>query len=448
MNEYFKTTLIFLLTGMLLTLFNVGEALSIPAFAKKYNKRCSLCHAAVPKLNALGERYRLNGYQFPGTMDETPLWHQEAHTILSLMVHGMYNNMTMKNNTSMTMNGVPANDKVTISDFEVSTLEFLSGGTLGKNLSYFAFFEIEKEGELQSDGTWQTETSTSLKELFGIYNNVGGGNTGNLNLRFGLFEMEIPFSSIRALGSSHSVPYLVYSASPSGFRLDLPQSGISAYGLLPFGLLYEAAVVNGSNADFDGNDEKDFYFRLAQSVGNHRIGGFYYNGTSNLNTYVNELNEKFSRYGADVSANFLLGDMHVNLIGQYLVGKDDIAGAGGGHHKPTVSNSEYLFQGSMPAGFNEFEYSGYFVEADISIIPHKLITMVRYESLKVNEQAAMFSEDNVTRIVGQLRYYFQPNFFTVLQYHTQDNMLGTMSDSYGVMDMDMDMLMAMFAIAW
>ena len=37
----------------------------IPAFARKYRTSCTTCHTAAPKLNVLGEAFRLNGYQFP-----------------------------------------------------------------------------------------------------------------------------------------------------------------------------------------------------------------------------------------------------------------------------------------------------------------------------------------------------------------------------------------------
>ena len=40
-------------------------AFAIPAFARMYRTSCSTCHTAAPKLNVLGEAFRLNGYRFP-----------------------------------------------------------------------------------------------------------------------------------------------------------------------------------------------------------------------------------------------------------------------------------------------------------------------------------------------------------------------------------------------
>ena len=42
------------------------ESYAIPAFARKYKTSCATCHNGFPKLNAFGEAFRRNGYQFPG----------------------------------------------------------------------------------------------------------------------------------------------------------------------------------------------------------------------------------------------------------------------------------------------------------------------------------------------------------------------------------------------
>ena len=39
----------------------------IPAFARQYRTACSTCHTAAPKLNVLGEAFRLNGYRMPAS---------------------------------------------------------------------------------------------------------------------------------------------------------------------------------------------------------------------------------------------------------------------------------------------------------------------------------------------------------------------------------------------
>lgn len=495
-GRWFYKILILVLAVGCLDFFWVEDAFAIPHFARNFNKRCSVCHAAVPKLNALGERFRLNGYQFPGTIDDTPLWYQDTPP-LSGMFHGMYMNMTMENNTSMPMNGILPGDELTISEFQGQAFELFAGGTLGSHLSYFAFLEFEQGGALE-DGNWVTERDFAFKQLFGMYNNVLGGNTGSMNLKFGLFEMEIPFSALRALGAHHATPYLVYSVDPlsgghhggTGFRFDSPQTGIAMSGILSSGFQYELGLVNGTNASFDTNDKQDVYLRLAQHIGDQRIGAFYYKGKSNLGSTVAQSNTDFFRVGLDFSFNFLLGDRHLNIFGQYMRGENDnIAFLDVGHddgaddhdadadadhdadvdadadhdadvdadHDADVdtdhdadTDADHVAdaEGDHAPG-QKFSYDGYFIEADLSIIPNKLVTMYRYERLNVDKQAGFFTEDTITRQIFQVRWYFTPNFFTIAQYHIQDSKLGNMTmgdqSSFGVMNSDTKMFMFMLA---
>ena len=57
-------------TLVLATLSRDAEA--IPAFARKYKTACITCHATFPRLTALGEAFRLNGYKMPGGTPSTP----------------------------------------------------------------------------------------------------------------------------------------------------------------------------------------------------------------------------------------------------------------------------------------------------------------------------------------------------------------------------------------
>jgi hypothetical protein len=50
-------------------LFTTTDAQAIPAFARKYDVNCTVCHTRVPRLNRTGERFLENGYQLPGTED-------------------------------------------------------------------------------------------------------------------------------------------------------------------------------------------------------------------------------------------------------------------------------------------------------------------------------------------------------------------------------------------
>lgn len=50
---------------VLLVLLVPSEAVTMPVFARRYETSCATCHQAFPRLNAVGESFRLNGYRFP-----------------------------------------------------------------------------------------------------------------------------------------------------------------------------------------------------------------------------------------------------------------------------------------------------------------------------------------------------------------------------------------------
>jgi len=58
--------------GALVLLALPTSALALPAFARRFNLACGACHSAVPRLNAFGEAFHMNGFKPPGTM-WTPL---------------------------------------------------------------------------------------------------------------------------------------------------------------------------------------------------------------------------------------------------------------------------------------------------------------------------------------------------------------------------------------
>src|SRR3972149_6494809 len=73
--------MVVLIIGLFISIFSYNlfltEAHAIPVFARKYKTSCQTCHVAFPRLNAFGEAFRRNGYQFPqndeGYVKEEPL---------------------------------------------------------------------------------------------------------------------------------------------------------------------------------------------------------------------------------------------------------------------------------------------------------------------------------------------------------------------------------------
>jgi hypothetical protein len=56
------------LLALVALLVTARSAAALPAFARRYNLACGVCHSAVPRLNAYGEEFHMNGFKPPGTM--------------------------------------------------------------------------------------------------------------------------------------------------------------------------------------------------------------------------------------------------------------------------------------------------------------------------------------------------------------------------------------------
>ncbi len=65
MRRIMSMAVLFCLPPVLLIVIFPDNANAIPAFARKYQTSCMLCHAPFPKLTAMGESFRLNGYKLP-----------------------------------------------------------------------------------------------------------------------------------------------------------------------------------------------------------------------------------------------------------------------------------------------------------------------------------------------------------------------------------------------
>ena len=219
-----------ILAAVGLILAVASKASAHPGFARKYKMSCTACHSPVPKLNDFGERFRTNGYQLPGTMEDEPAWTQDTMPI-DLMLHEMAAFMSIKNNMAVaTPSGIPSGEELDASSFRHLSIEFFSGGVVASHLSYLAYWEIESERELVA-GEFETSVEVVPHQTQLVYNNILDSGFGYLNARMGLFEVELPFSRHRNL-FSHDNTQLIYGISPiaGGFDLGGMQLGTSLFG--------------------------------------------------------------------------------------------------------------------------------------------------------------------------------------------------------------------------
>jgi hypothetical protein len=158
----------------------------IPAFARKYGMPCSACHLGWPMLSPFGQAFKDNGYQlgndrdapiyqdpgyWPVTFRITPNWHRETT-----------NRVAVDDGFGGT-NNVEAN--ITTHGFDWSGLDFHTGGTLAKNISFYVLPSSDNTGAFHFESVW-----ARLDNLFG---------STWLNIKLGKFELDNLLSEKRIL---------------------------------------------------------------------------------------------------------------------------------------------------------------------------------------------------------------------------------------------------------
>src|SRR5580693_3264277 len=160
---------------------------AIPAFARKYGMPCSSCHQAWPMLSPFGQAFKDNGYQlgnerdapiyqnpayWPVTFRITPIWHRENE-----------NRAQVDDPTSTTGGQIEGN--VTTHGFDWSGLDFHTGGTLAKNVSFYVLPSSNNAGAFHFESVW-----ARLDNLLG---------SSWLNIKLGKFELDNLLSEKRIL---------------------------------------------------------------------------------------------------------------------------------------------------------------------------------------------------------------------------------------------------------
>jgi hypothetical protein len=205
----------------------------------------------------------------------------------------------------------------------------IAAGSFGPNLSFWIDNDISAGGANRDaglgDGYIKVNDISRYLHL----------PKDTINIRFGQFELDLPFSQARSINPTD---YDIYGqASMAGvlgttsnpFILNAPQRGIEIGGYPNDGnFSWSVALVNGSNDSLALRNTKDVYVRVSQRfnlerdpklrkevqvagpTGPHdhtsiRFGGFYYYGKNSLNIdqtlfpQLGALNESFYRVGGD-----------------------------------------------------------------------------------------------------------------------------------------------------
>ncbi|MGE5349001.1 MAG: hypothetical protein ACM3NP_06980 [Actinomycetota bacterium] len=320
-----KTSLIAraaIIAAVIIMLLPSEQAAAIPAFARKYQISCQVCHSpGAPMLKPFGDEYAGAGFRM--TEYESPRYFiQTGDDRLSL-----FREIPL----AIRIDGFASlnfNDAGTVDFGSPFVVKILSGGELSDKLSYYFYFLMNERGEI-----------AGLEDAFLMYSNVL--NSG-INLFIGQFQTSDPlFKGELRLTLE---PYHIYGVKPSGSSVDLKYDrGIMFDKGFSTGTTIVGEIVNGSGLGpagegylFDKDKYKNFMLRINQSIGSSvSVGFFGYTGkeviTENTaDPFVNQM----KMYGPDLAVD-IDGKLLLNV--QYLWRSDsDVSDADGEVHLSDV----------------------------------------------------------------------------------------------------------------
>ena len=275
------------------------NANAIPAFARKYNMSCNVCHSPFPKLKPYGEDFAANGFQLPDkeparyfkkTGDDLLLLMKEIPLALRFELFGQYENSRDVNPDLRTP----------------YILKFMSGGNIYKDISYYFYYFISERGEM-----------AGIEDAFVMFNNIFSKKI-DLDLYAGQFQVSDPLFK-RELRLTQE-DYAIYTVKPGRTLASLKYDrGIMTTYSAPTKTDFTLEVVSGNGLGtgevFDVDKYKNIMFRASQEVTPFlRVGGFGYYGKEQPDSISNEMYIA----GADLT----LGNDKLELNAQYVYRSD------------------------------------------------------------------------------------------------------------------------------
>lgn len=239
---------------------------AIPAFARKYNVSCLMCHAPIPRLNTFGERFAENGFEFlPGeTPRDTiqtgdPLLRLQRELPLAVRIDAYLRTLSR-----------PAEPEAATDLQTPWVVKVLSGGQVADRVSYYMYFLMSERGEV-----------AGLEDAYVQFTNIG---SSGVSLLVGQFQVSDPLFK-RELRLEYE-DYQPYRVRVGEARADLTYDrGLMALWSPRQGTDVAVQIVNGqglraasSQRQYDADPYKNFAFRVSQELGPLRLGAFGYLG--------------------------------------------------------------------------------------------------------------------------------------------------------------------------
>lgn len=267
---------------------------AIPAFARKYQISCQVCHSPTfPRLKAFGDEFAGNGFRmtkyespryFIPTGDEKLSLFRELPLAIRLEGFASYNF-----------------DDKGAADFSAPfVIKILSGGELSDKLSYYFYFLFNEKGFVEG-----------IEDAFLMYHDLFGSG---INFYIGQFQVSDPLFKGELRYTLE--PYRIYEAAPGNSSVNLKYDrGIMFDRGFKTGTTLVGEIVNGCGLSggtdelvFDRDKYKNFMGKISQDIGKKvTVGLFGYTGKENLSDPAllsPDITNKISMFGPDLTLNF------------------------------------------------------------------------------------------------------------------------------------------------
>ena len=390
------------LFAIFIILASSQPANALPAFARKYGLRCSACHESWPMLNYFGQKFKDNGYQIMNDRD-APIWQNPGYWPVTFRITPIWHRVSVGKVLEDTYSGGTTTPtgatvaRLTSSGFDLSGLDFHTGGTLYKNISFYVL--------PSSDNTASFHFETVMARLDNVF------HTGWLNIKLGKFELDNLLSEKRILTlTGNGGIYQIYHFIPQGYGNIFGLIGDNQLGLEVMGhswndrTRYSGALLSSSDGTpglVYGNAYSGF-FTFSQAfdagkMGVDRIGGYAMVGEAPT-TWITQTgpsgstvlpgsgigNKNFSREG--FYGLFYFGEhADVTVVTQH--GEDNAwFGQGYGDFIDGIAPNNNTTGSTLPAGSKNPTWNGVLVEPHYVYSP-QLIFLGRYETIRMSQQA-------------------------------------------------------------
>jgi hypothetical protein len=297
MNRIFKAALRvgpFVFCVLVAIQVSTPRLMAIPAFARKYHTSCSTCHNNWPELNDFGRAFKINGFKFPKDdedfVKDPPLmlgadaqkenfprsiYPGELPLLpIAFRYSGYFSyNSPQPDAVAAAVGYVP---KTTL--FQPNTYTILAAGSFGPSLSFWIDNDLSAGGSGAAGGLG--DGYLKANDFLGHYLHIP---RNDLNVRFGQFELDLPFTQARTINlTGYSIFNETSYVNPTGngplagttanpFTLASPQHGVEISGFPHRGYTWwSVSVLDGENAVYGtasptvAHNSKDIYVNIGQ----------------------------------------------------------------------------------------------------------------------------------------------------------------------------------------